>query len=111
MENNKVYFEELIERIKVGDYKKIVMLKDYNGYQVKFGSGIMLMINRDTGRAIINLFDNKEIDVEEIYSLIKDAQIIKAEKRVTKAKERLARVQQESCACRKKSIWQRLFGK
>lgn len=109
MESNKVYFNELIERVKSGEFRKVVELKDYNGCQVKFGDGVMMTVNLDTGRAVINLFDNSEVDVEELYATIKASQLVKAETRVAKAKERLAQVQAFSTPNPKKSLLQRLF--
>lgn len=111
MENNKVYFEELIERIKVGDYKKTVELRDCNGCQVKFGNGVMLTINLDTSRAVINLFDNSEVDAEELYSLVQAARMLKAKDRVNKAKEKLEKIQKASAPIPKKTFWQKLFKK
>lgn len=117
MENCTIYFDELIERIKNGDYRKILVLKgEREGYQVKFGYGVSLTVNTTIKRAYINLFDNGQVDIEDIAETITQARLNKARKRLESAEEMYDRTVNGIAhyydkPAPKKSFWQRLFKK
>lgn len=111
MESNKLYFDELIERIKQGDFKRIVDLREGKGMQIKFGNGVYMFVNIATKRAIINLFDNNEIDIEELHQLAQDASLKKARKTLLNAKNNFKKVAKKVCTEPKKTLWQKIFGK
>lgn len=73
MKTNKEYFKELVKRLQQGDYKKIIVNKgERKGFQVKFGYGVSLTVNTTEGRAFIALFDNEEIDIDELTQIIQE---------------------------------------
>lgn len=106
MKNNKEYFKELVQRLQEGDYKKIVVSKgDRKGFQVKYGYGVSLTVNTSEGRAFIALFDNGEIDINELVQIIQNER----SKRTNDMSREVvfSSIAQEQHT--KKTFWQRLF--
>lgn len=111
MKENKYYFDYLIDKINRGEFRKVEKLKDGNGFTVKFGDGVLMSINYNTGRATIHLHDSS-VDIVPIIEAVNAARERRASARLQRAQEQYERVSYETgiaFAEPKKTFWQRLF--
>jgi hypothetical protein len=111
MKENKYYFDYLIDKINRGEFRKVEELKDGNGFSVKFGDGVLMSINYNTGRATIHLHDSS-VDIVPIIEAVNAARERKASERLQRAQEQYDRVSYETgiaLAEPKKTFLQRLF--